>query len=419
MTAGHLREAMEAAKRLLDEEAAAATRPGPSTNNKSRKEPAPKAHPVAEGVAYIPAGGPPPIPYTPGPIRAEPREGNADVDCLRKDFPAISHWPEEMLRSQPVGDLAKANAELEYKMGRSGRPSLEAQLDNNFQQLLRASSQVPAGPDNQITVLHPARFMPGMLCATTDAWLQAREVTPKAGLVPYGQYDVQNLGFSRQMSAKGWAAIHNPGHGNLSIKLFSSAASRAASERTQRESDCFSDLEEFKTALRAASLAQSLATPWNFSIAAIEGFLHTTKYGFKFFKNQREHVRQLTAFVDWCFEENARRWNLRKPFLINTELTNEWNVFTATLSTSPAGQLQRQRGWRNNSPPMRSRSPLRGRWEGEEGDRTCSNFNRGSCRFRDLECMDRSGALRRHLCSVRVGRNGAKCGKKHPAKAHP
>ena len=159
-----------------------------------------------------------------------------------------------------------------------------------------------------------------------------------------------------------------------------------------------------------------MVTPWNFSIAAIEGFLHTTRYGFRFFRNQREHIKHLVAFVDLCLEENARRWNLRKPFMINTEITNEWNVFMASMGAANPHPRPLKRG---GSPGFRNRSPLRARWGGEEGDRTCSYYNRGSCKRRDLECQDASGNQMRHLCSVRVGRNGAKCGQRHPAKRHP
>ena len=419
MPAERLREAMEAAKRLLAEEAASDphTRRVHLHQEPSGESQPKRAAPVGEEVVpvpYVPDGGPPTIPYTPGPLRA----ATADVDCLRKDFPAISHWPEEMLRSQPVGDLAKANAELEYKMGRAGRPTLEVQLDNNYQQLLHTKTRVAAGEDNQISILHEARFLPGMLCSATDAWLRGRDTMPKGGLVPFAQYDVQNLGFSRNMSAKGWAALHNPGHGHLSVKMFATAAGRAASDRDRREEEPFSDLESFKTALRAASLAQTLVTPWNFSISAIEGFLHSTKYGFKFFRNQRDHLKHLTAFVDLCFEENARRWNLRKPFLVNTELTNEWNVFTASLMPPASAAFQHPGSKRGRSPGPRSRSPIRAKWaEGE--DRTCSYFNRGSCRNREQECHDSAGVPLRHACSVRTGRNGEKCGRRHPAKFHP
>ena len=57
-----------------------------------------------------------------------PRAGR-HLNYLRKDFPAISHWPDETLRAHPIGELARAHAEFETKLERGGRPSLETQLD--------------------------------------------------------------------------------------------------------------------------------------------------------------------------------------------------------------------------------------------------------------------------------------------------
>ena len=189
-----------------------------------------------------------------------------------------------------------------------------------------------AGTNNQLDQLHPARFLPGSLSTTTDLWLKARDHLPKDGLVPYGQYDTHNLGLGRNISNKAWAALHNPGSLNLSIKLFQPSTCFSKNSDFRREGDPFETLDDFKTALRAAGTAQQLVTPWNFSIAALEGFLHTTSFGYRFFKSQKEHVGQLTAFVDSCLTENGRRWTLRCPFLTNSDLTNKWNVFTATKS---------------------------------------------------------------------------------------
>ena len=75
---------------------------------------------------------------------------SSDLAYLQKDFPAISHWPDDMLRAHPVGELARAHAELESKLGRGGQPSLEAQLDNNYQKLGSTITAVAAGSDNQL-----------------------------------------------------------------------------------------------------------------------------------------------------------------------------------------------------------------------------------------------------------------------------
>jgi len=153
--------------------------------------------------------------------------------------------------------------------------------------------------------------------------------------------------------------------------------------------------------------------PWNFSIAAIEGFLHTTKFGGRIFRSPRELVKQLSAFVDLCLEENARPGNLRKPFLGNTELTNEWNVFTAAsgaaAGSAPGGQ-------KRGRSPNRNRSPQRRNWQPEE-PRLCYRCNDGTCRSKE-DCIDSNGERLRHLRSVRSGKAGGRCAKRHPAKYH-
>ena len=114
-------------------------------------------------------------------------------------------------------------------------------------------------------------------------------------------------------------------------------------------------------------------------MAAIEGFLHTTSFGFKFFKSQKEHVTQLTAFVDSCLTENGRRWTLRRPFLTISNLTNEWNVFTATKNSARYDNSNRGRDNGDKRkrafslPGKRPRFP-----QAAEGD-PCYRFNEVMC----------------------------------------
>ena len=409
---------MHQARAILEEEGSTAPAdhhradPGPS-HLKERMLPEP---PVA-GPSHCDWTANAGLSSSPPPWAAPSSSSAADLAFLRRDFPAISHWPDEMLRAHPIGELARAHAELETKLGRGGRPSLESQLDNNYQKLGTTTTTVTAGPDNQLDQLHPARFLPGALATTTDLWLKARDNLPKDGLVPYGQYDAHNLGLGRNISSKAWAALHNPGSLNLSIKLFQPSSCFTRNSDAKRDGDNFDSLEDFKTALRAAGTAQQLVTPWNFSVAAIEGFLHTTSFGYKFFKSQKEHVTQLTAFVDSCFTENGRRWTLRRPFLTISDLTNEWNVFTSTKSgrydnggRTRDGSDRRKRG--NTPPARRAKFPAP-----SDGD-ACWRFNEGICQNNDNNCKTRTGVRLRHICSARTGTNGDPCGKRHPAKYH-
>ena len=153
---------MHQARAILEEEGSTAPAdhhradPGPS-HLKERMLPEP---PVA-GPSHCDWTANAGLSSSPPPWAAPSSSSAADLAFLRRDFPAISHWPDEMLRAHPIGELARAHAELETKLGRGGRPSLESQLDNNYQKLGSATTAVTAGPDNQLDQLHPARFLPG------------------------------------------------------------------------------------------------------------------------------------------------------------------------------------------------------------------------------------------------------------------
>ena len=161
MTSDQLKEAMFRARSILEEEGATApsniTTAGPSHQLwPPATAPHPThPHPRSEAPANMMAPAPVNIPQeTATPIlHIQPASNSlthpqADLEFLRKDFPAISHWPDEMLRAHPIGELVRAHAELETKLGRGGRPSLETQLDNNYQKLRSIPTTVPAGVDN-------------------------------------------------------------------------------------------------------------------------------------------------------------------------------------------------------------------------------------------------------------------------------
>jgi len=209
------------------------------------------------------------------------------LECLRCDFPAISHWPDNLLSTPHVGELAAANSKLEAKLGRSGRQSLEAQLDNNYQLLHQQQYRVAKGFDNLTTDLSDARYLPGYLCSVTSTWLRAREVVPKSVYMSYAQYDAQSLGCGQLISTKGWDVLHNLALMELALKLFMGGGGK--------DPEC---LDDFECALSTSRTALHLVAHWNMSLTAIEGYLMATRFGFQAFKAQKEHVCSLCAFVD-------------------------------------------------------------------------------------------------------------------------
>jgi hypothetical protein len=81
---------------------------------------------------------------------------------------------------------------------------------------------------------------------------------------------------------------------------------------------------EFKQSLRAAKKALHFCLPWNFSIAALEGFLINHHFMQKEVGTNSQSIALFSAFCDHMFMLNAERWRARKPFLDVIELGSVW-----------------------------------------------------------------------------------------------
>jgi hypothetical protein len=317
-----------------------------------------------------------------------------------------------MLLRQSAGSLARANAELEAKSGRTGRTSLAARLASNFRDKGTRLSKVAQGEDDQMQRLHEARFLPGPLCNLADVWRRAREVLPEKGLLPYAHYDVASLGLGNQISSKGWTVLHDPGSLDLTLKLFGKGIMALGSANSEMNEGP-DNLDAFKLALSAARTGQQLVTPWNLSITAIQAFLENMNFGYKYFRSQKEHVARLVDFVNDCFVTNAKNWQLDKPFMTSADLSVQWTVFTSGLTanqektTFPARAFKRQR---SPSPGKGGKAPR------PSGGGPCRRYNEGRCPNSHRSCTFR-GLQLAHTCSF-VDRNGKMCGKLHAAKDH-
>ena len=100
------------------------------------------------------------------------------------------------------------------------------------------------------------------------------------------------MGLGGHVTTRGWIELHDPSSTNLTLKLFNiknvSNTTRSLQHFTLADSDGIlntgesmsdiTDLDAFKTAMRAAEVAQMFALPWNRSILAINGFLLSSDY---------------------------------------------------------------------------------------------------------------------------------------------
>ncbi len=192
----------------------------------------------------------------------------------------------------------------------------EDKLTTNRQDLGLSATDVKAGVDDRWTRLHDGRFLGGAAAATL--WLTARERIELEGHPP-----------SQPMIwlAWGWLGtshhgieLANPASSKLSIRLFNinnitsrQSSSRAASA-VEDDAEDFTDLAEFQLALRAMRSAMMMVMPWNFSEAALEGFLINSRYCREDIGALDKQAQSLTQFADYipAHQEEGSRQQVRQ-----------------------------------------------------------------------------------------------------------
>ena len=79
-------------------------------------------------------------------------------------------------------------------------------------------------------ILHDSRFLPGVAAPGKQLWLQARRIWGQHGVDAICNYDLTLVGMAGCVTAKGIDALHNPGNGEISVKMFT--VSNVTSSRT-------------------------------------------------------------------------------------------------------------------------------------------------------------------------------------------
>ena len=340
----------------------------------------------------------------------------ARLALLKKMFPTLSDWPNEVLLAESVGSLSTAHGNLEARSGRDHRPTLETRLSHNFKDLAAKEFLLPEGKDNLVDKLHGGRFLPGPLCSLTAVWMEARKHVPERGLTQYAHYDVKTVGLGNRVSSKAWACLHDPGSVDLSINLFLYPVAVTGASRGSQEPE---GLESFKMALSVARVAQQMVTPWNFSITTIQLFLETTKFGQRQFNNQKEHVTQLAAFVNDSLLTNAKNWQLGQPFMDVAALTSQWAVLTAGRPVGGGTGTAKFQPWtdkRKRSPSPQKKQQYKANVEGAGRAGVCIRYNEDRCPNSADNCSFR-GVKLKHVCNKSLP-GGRRCERRHPRTQH-
>ena len=229
--------------------------------------------------------------------------------------------------------------------------------------------------------MHPARFLPGAGVPVQNFWLEARRLWGQEGVDGIQNYDLEALGCSGCVSARGWELLHKPGSPEMSLKMFTitNIGNMASSSTTillvgedgitiQENLREFSDLQEFKQAMYNLRTAAQLATPWNLSYAVIDGFLRSNNY----MDSQLEGVKKAVVLTGW------------------------------------GGQNQGSWGGQNRSGGGGQNLPFTGP---PEEKTICKKFNKKRCRYQwfNFSIPTGNGPIRLyHLCNKYVKKDGGK-----------
>ena len=387
----------------------------------------------------------------------------SDAQHIRQMVPFLAHLTDSYLLAQPIDALYRLNREEKQAEAAKTTKGLEIKLYQNF----KNAADNPIfmdGYDNRSSYLHPARFLPGAGVTLQQQWLEARKLWGQDGKDAIANYDLESLGCSGCVTARGWEILHKPGSPELSLKLFSisnvghsSTGSRTVSLAgedgiTIHESwKELTDMVELKRALRNLILAARLSMPWNFSFEVLHGFLQAKG----FMEEELNGVKKatiLSGFIDHVFKVNAGLWVQEAPFLDATKLQVLWDSWWCTRkngakadpdTSAPTQQSNHgSGGGGNNNHKKKNNKSFKNNhkgWSGPGGQHNggnrfgghhgngggtppvpnhsgppsemnvCRRFNDGNCQNHFSNCVisTQKGPLRLyHLCNYMCKKNG-------------
>jgi len=235
------------------------------------------------------------VQLAPPPTRNTTKLTDSDVDALRVRFPFLRELSTGYIKSLTPGELLSLEKASIKQREVEKNKDPEDKLTSNRMSLGISVMDVKAGVDDHLSKLHEGRFLPGAGCSATRMWLSARNVIPLTGMPPISTYDMGSVGLAGYVLAEGWVQLANPASPKLSVKLFNisnvtmrSSGSRGSGFETDELAD-FTELSEFRLALRAMRTAMGFCMPWNKSVEALEGFLINARYCMDEMKEKNEN----------------------------------------------------------------------------------------------------------------------------------
>lgn len=355
-----------------------------------------------------------------------------DLVGLKKRHTFLNEYSDEMLKNTSLETLLKLESTSIKLKNLENSKAAEDKLSYNRDNLVSTPTVVPSGQDNRWSVIHAARFLPGLGCSTSKMWTRAREVMGGLGHIPIATYDMHSIGLAGHVTPQGWSALHDPGNASLSLRMFS--INNCGRKVQMKAGDILDDnlvdvidLGEFKSALRVLREAMHFVHPWNWSVSTIEGFLIQTNFCSQDLTGVEKKGQLLTQFVDYCLRENSNKWKGQETFLSLGDLKSTWESF---FGSRPQAVVQKSRPNNNNNKytPQQPKQQYNQQGQATYTNRVfvppalfnediCCMWNIGKCTKQAGTCQTRAGKMLRHVCNHRPDPTNPSryCGAQHAA----
>jgi len=408
----------------------------------------------ATGLRFGPDPGRPGFPTYPQPNPHQfcPPHSNKtaeelEADSIRQKYPQLRGLPDSYILRQTVDSLLK----LEDSKS-EGHKSSKNLAERHHQNYLKAieNPTYSEGFDNRGDIFDPARVRPGSSVSLQRHWLEGRKEWGPDGVDAIEGYDTDSLGCAGAITSRGWEALHHPGSGEMSIKLFSvsNVGHSATGSRTVSLTgeDGFviheswkelNDMAEFKQALRNIVTCAHVVSWWNFSYKVLEVFLHNNDYFEKELASYKK-VQVLTSFCDYVFKKNSDNYIREAEFLdlqkLQVTWSSWWSARKAGLRSTASDQNHHHQS-SSQKPQFQNKKqefkkprqdlrtiPFITKTPTESS--ICRRFSVGTCKNEHYGCSIETNAGRRrlfHLCAAeKVDSSGNKstCLERHSKKDH-
>jgi hypothetical protein len=327
---------------------------------------------------------------------------------MKEKFPFLQGFSDSFLRANKPESLLKMEA-TSLKMKEMERSKdAEEKLAANRAALGSTSITIKEGKDDRWSTLHQGRFLPGAGCSAVRIWLTARDTIGLTGSPPLGNYDMAAVGLGGFVTPKGWVELANPASSRMSIRLFninncSAKASSLKADGGDATLSEFTEIGEFKLALRTLRSAASFVMPWNQSYAALENFLVSSQFCKEDIGHLDKQAQILTSFTDYVLAENASKWRNSEPFLTAGDLKAAWQAYFSARPQSVLGKKQSnpqsKNKWQKPSFSTASQKEDRRKLPAIP---VCYNWNKNTCNKPDGQCTTFNGTPLRHVCDERT-----------------